>query len=197
MRIADKRALWVTSTHKRVAEINKKYLKELNAQGNKTVRIIAYHIPTNTKTNYPDYNERNKCYAVRGNSTTGSMKDPFPTHIDIAIGSRVRCTRNLNTEQGIYNGKMGTVYGFVFKNGPPIYNDNDELISHFAQYEDHQREIPIVLVQMDEDDYLIESCIKNAPRIVPFGPIVGDKKNYSWKIQPLYDTTTTSISKNC
>jgi hypothetical protein len=76
---------------------------------------------------------------------------------------------------------MGTVYGFVFKNGPPIYNDNDELISHFAQYEDHQREIPIVLVQMDEDDYLIESCIKNVPRIVPFGPIVGDKKTIAGK----------------
>ena len=76
---------------------------------------------------------------------------------------------------------MGTVYGVVFKNGPPIYNDNDELISHFSQYEDHQREIPIVLVQMDEDDYLIESCIKNVPRIVPFGPMVGDKKTIAGK----------------
>ena len=42
MQQAHKQSIWITSHHHaRVHAINKQYLEHLNAEGNKTVRIIA------------------------------------------------------------------------------------------------------------------------------------------------------------
>ena len=45
---------------------------------------------------YPDEKIRDKLYAVPGDTNAANSKKPFPTHIDLAIGSRVRCTRNIS-----------------------------------------------------------------------------------------------------
>ena len=92
------------------------------------------------------------------------------THIDVLIGSRVRITSNEFVEGAIYNGQMGTVLGFVYEGNGPTTPD-DYCPKDFGFLQDHEREMPIVLIQIDGDiDY---SCSKIIPRLVPFGPIEG------------------------
>lgn len=198
MEKAHPQSLWVTSTHKRVHEINKSYLKNLNQP---IKRIIAYHKPKHSMIPYPDEEIRDKLYAVPGDTNAANSKKPFPTHIDLAIGSRVRCTRNISVAMGIYNGAMGTVYAFIYEGNQPQYEiDNpNELIKNFSKYEDHERLCPIVLVQMDDNGESNQySCIKDVPRIIPFGYIIGEysliNKDYYRYMIPLLPASARTAS---
>jgi len=62
-------------------------------------------------------------------------------------------TRTFTVGVGFYRGALGTVLGFA-EIGAIIDNDDD-------------RDIPIVLVQMDEH-YDGPSCLRHTPRVVPF-----------------------------
>jgi hypothetical protein len=171
---SDPKACWITSLHSKITNINNKIKVEMKKQGKIFVRIIANHIPANTQVAIPNMEQRDQCYSVTG-CNKGSRDKPLMTHLDLAIGSRVRCIRNLAVEIGIYNGAMGTVYGFVYQ-GDQYILDTDT--KRFSEYEDHEREIPIVLVQMDgdDDDENAYSCNKNIPRLVPFVPITGEAR---------------------
>jgi hypothetical protein len=96
------------------------------------------------------------------------------THIDLCIGTRVRLIRQISVELGLYNGAMGTVYGFVYKgSGPDKVSDTSDATIKFCDLQDDRREIPIVLVQMDGQDYP-HSCSNEVPRLIPIVAVVGD-----------------------
>jgi hypothetical protein len=118
---AHPKSVWITSTHSKINEINKNLLQTLNNNGNETVRIIATHINKDQTFIRPNEKERDECYNVTGDFK-GGQKTPMMTHLDLCIGSRVRLTRNICVEMGLYNGAMGTVHGFVYKNNKPLYN---------------------------------------------------------------------------
>jgi hypothetical protein len=95
-------------------------------------------------------------------------KTPQP-YLDFANGTRVRVTQNLATQSGIYNGKLGTVYGFLGVGRRPR-------MPTLAEAAAHTDRLPIVLVQLDgglrQDGstwgYDGPSCVNGVPRVVPF-----------------------------
>jgi hypothetical protein len=56
---------------------------------------------------------------LTGSSLSLDRADLMPSFLDLAIGSRVRLTRNLCVAAGLVNGAQGTVESFVFKTKVP------------------------------------------------------------------------------
>jgi hypothetical protein len=92
------------------------------------------------------------------------------THMDLVIGSRVRITHNLHVEGGLYNGQMGTVYGFVYQGNGPTSTE-DYMPRDFGILKDAEREQPIILVQIDGN--ISYSCSQDIPNLVPITAIEG------------------------
>jgi hypothetical protein len=79
----------------------------------------------------------------------------------------VRIVSNILTECGLFNGAMGTVWGFVYKGQGP-QTEEERVPQRFDVLEDYQRELPIVLVRMDgTDEQFPFSCYNDTTRIVP------------------------------
>ena len=106
--------LHLTDTHAKIKHINAFNLsKLLQNEGNTLVKVIADHKPHGFAQPMTR-GVRDHLYSNRGNPK-GTVTELSATHIDLTIGSRVRVTQNLATVLGLYNGRMGTVYGFVWK----------------------------------------------------------------------------------
>ena len=55
MRASHPNAIWITSTHDKIAEINNRYLKKLEeVDGEQVIRLIAKHVPTSIGFPQPD-----------------------------------------------------------------------------------------------------------------------------------------------
>jgi hypothetical protein len=169
MRNAHPNALWITSLHKKVAAINKLFKEKRLDRNEHMVTIIADHVPASR--GIPAAEDPallSELYEVRG-SSTGGRSEIMISHINLFVGSRVRLIRNLFVEGGLYNGAMGSVWGFVYE------RDNHEQQSRAVRFADmtkEEREIPIVLVQMDGDDESFPySCDAGIKRLVPIVPI--------------------------
>jgi hypothetical protein len=97
---------------------------------------------------------------------------------------------------GLYNGAMGTVKAFLF-NGNEPENDNIQT-KDFYKLSDEQREIPIVLVEMDGNDFKhsVSSTMKN---LIPFYAKAGqctikDKYiRYQLPLLPAFARTAHSV----
>lgn len=80
-----------------------------------------------------------------------------------------------SVENGLFNGAMRTVYGFVYAGSGPT-TAQEYLPTVFSNLEDYQREVPIVLVQMDgTDDSFLCSCSSTVKRLVPITAACGAK----------------------
>jgi len=115
---------------------------------------------------------RYKLYGVKGDPK-GSIKNQPLSYIDLQIGSRVRLTKNLTVQNGLFTGTMGTIHGFVYRGKGP---DIDNLMpSEFASLEYSERELPILLVRMDGVDDSVDpskstfphSCSQDTTRLIP------------------------------
>jgi hypothetical protein len=96
--------------------------------------------------------------------------------IDVCIGTRVRIVTNLLTECGLFNGAMGTVWGFVYEGKGP-QTAAERVPSNFGVLEDNQRELPIVLVQMDgTEESFPYTCYNKVPRLVPICAIANTSR---------------------
>lgn len=128
------------------------------------VKVIARHVPSKMGLPFPDKETNNELYGVLG-SRKGGRADLMVSYMNLFIGSRVRVIRNLFVEGGLFNGAMGTVWGFVYEGpGPPANSPKQR----FCDMTEAEREIPIVLVQMDGDDKSFPySCSPTVPRLVP------------------------------
>ena len=162
-------AVWIAATHKICNEINGKYFTNFVQAGKPYVRIIADHIPNKVSVSRPEKVERDKLYGISG------LRGLPPPQLDFAIGTRVRITSNLSQSCGIVNGTMGTVYGFVYS-GDEKQRQNTNITSNFSSLPPSEREIPIVLVQIDGEDTgpnkYEYSCSSTVPRLIPIQPTV-------------------------
>ena len=66
-------------------------------EGKTHFRIVAKHSPSKSGCALPNAEERRKIFMI-------SKKNKAPTHLDLAIGSRVSCTANLGTQIGNHDG---------------------------------------------------------------------------------------------
>jgi hypothetical protein len=192
-------AIWITSTHKKIWEINKICQNKIESQGARVIRVIANHIPSRISVMRPDRKIRDELYSVTGENK-GTKYAHMMTHLDLCIGTRVRLIRQISVELGLYNGAMGTVYGFVYKGSGPDQSGSEtsDASIKFCDLEDEQREIPIVLVQMDGDNYP-HSCSDAVPRLIPIVAVVGDSniktdyKRIQLPILPAHARTAHSV----
>ncbi|KAJ1449614.1 hypothetical protein M885DRAFT_572475 [Pelagophyceae sp. CCMP2097] len=70
--------------------------------------------------------------------------------LDLAVGSRVACSRNIAAELGLYNEALGTVVGFGFQAKTPPPTSTLTLSEHVAAAAaGKESEIPVVFVQMN------------------------------------------------
>eukprot|EP01034_Spumella_vulgaris_P022620 gene22620-28757_t len=175
MRVAHPNAIWISPTHKRIKLINEEFLVKMIKEGKQVTRLVAVHHASKLGTPRPTRPIRRLLYGVAGATNNRSGVDAqLPTHMDVCIGTRIRIVSNLLTECGLYNGAMGTIWGFVYQGGGP-QTEAQRMPTNFGDLEDYERELPIVLVQMDGFDDPLDpskstfpySCHSSVPRIVP------------------------------
>ena len=187
IKVADTKAIYMTDTHNKIGDINDVYQQRAESRNTPIHRLVADHVPSKLTMLYPDQHTRNILYGTKGD-IKGAATTLMLSHIDLYVGCRVRCTRNLSTELGIYNGRMGTVMGFVYQQ-PTITDADRKQLNRmkFSIMTAVQREIPIVLVQLDapssggsgDDKKEKKKKEKNngisisakTPWLIPFSPI--------------------------
>jgi len=163
-------ALWIAATHKTIREINQRCLQNMVNKGSEPRRIIADHLP-NKKIDIDD-DIRNQLYGVQGD-LKGSRNLPMLNSITLTEGSRVKITSNMAVELGLYNGAMATVVGFIYKGNLPTTKEQRMPDPPYSRLKETEREIPIVLVQLDGDDDYSYSCDTKHKRIIPICPTQG------------------------
>jgi hypothetical protein len=179
MRDAHPEAVWITSTHRRINAINGAFLERMT-ENEKTpkVRLIAKHVPTKVPNVPPNQATRDVLYSIGGGakSQSSSVTSQLPTYMDLCIGARVRIVQNLSTQCGLFNGAMGTVYGFVYEGKGP-QTAEERVPTNFSALEDEERELPIVLVRIDGDDASFPfSCSPEVSRLIPIVPIANSQR---------------------
>ena len=102
---------------------------------------------------------------------------PHPVYLDLEliIGMRVRVTKNLGTQVGIYQGSLGTVHSFLFDEDKQMLSDEKMFPTRIAAWRlsmDGQRQNnkPVVIVKMDRVKNDI-TCIVGESSLVSFVPI--------------------------
>lgn len=196
MRCALPGAIWITSTHVKIAAINDKFKKENIKNGVRMVKVIARHTPRDVNTPSPNAGIRTVLYSEKG-SRSGGRSDLMVSYMNLFVGTRVRLIRNLFVEGGLFNGAMGTVWGFAYRGSGPDLQRTREC--YFGELEEYEREIPIVLVQMDGDDTSITSCSSSVPRLVPIcelqsqGLVKGEYHRHQLPILPAQARTAHSV----
>ncbi|KAJ1463444.1 hypothetical protein M885DRAFT_556297 [Pelagophyceae sp. CCMP2097] len=98
--------------------------------------------------------------------------------LDLAVGSRVACSRNIAAELGLYHGALGTVVGFGFQAKTPPPAGTPTHSEHIAAAAaGKESEIPVVFVQMGNLGDPNRGSVANElscdpegrrPRVVPF-----------------------------
>eukprot|EP01034_Spumella_vulgaris_P029120 gene29120-36112_t len=136
-------------------------------------------------------------------SGEGDFKRPFGGLHTILAGDFYQMKPVSGTPLcGLYNGTMGTVWGFVYQGKGP-QTAKERVPSDFGILEDDERELPIVLVQIDGDDESFPySCSREVPRLVPIVPIADTQRievckskytRYMLPITPAHARTGHSI----
>lgn len=92
-RLADPSAVWIAHTKKTVSSFNDADFLEKIKRGNAHFRIVAKHSSAQDIVPAPDSNVLKTLFQT-------VKKNGIPTHIDLAIGTRVSCTQNLGTQIG-------------------------------------------------------------------------------------------------
>ena len=106
-------------------------------------RCVATYVP-NLGNAFPTPDEIQLLHDLP--TSVRERRNCFRSYIDLAVGCRVRCMKNLGTQIGVFNGAIGTVVGFCFEKereqvSIPLVKD----LRHHSN-----REIPVILVRMDQ-----------------------------------------------
>ncbi len=181
---ANLKALWIAPTNAECEGINIKLTARLVQSGAQRVRIFAYH-QRSQKTPDPKFNVEQWKQKRRELLNKAPVKEHKYKGtgiglnvLDLAIGSRVRATRNACTQVGIYQGAIGTVVGFGFPPGTSqarieaycnCKNMNDGADQNVMP--------PFVYVQLDhaanpksDKERSFVSCFENMDGVVCFAP---------------------------
>ena len=90
-RLAGPDAIWIAHKNKIVKELNEDDLQERIDDGLTHVRIVARHTPASQLINAPDKEMIQKLLKIRRPNCP-------PPYLDLAIGTKVSCTKNLGTQ---------------------------------------------------------------------------------------------------
>jgi hypothetical protein len=113
-----------------------------------------------------DFITLDKLYKISGNDKD---RDIMSSYIDLTLGTRVRVTRNICIELGIFNGAMGTIIGFSYTKKPRYIESNSTPPTKFCTLPRQEREIPIVFVQLDcPPGFEGYSCHDTEANVYPF-----------------------------
>jgi DNA replication protein DnaC len=86
-------ATWIAHTRQEVKKINDSDFRDKINEGTVNYRIVTQHKPVSELIMSPSFDERKKLFSIY-------PKKGVPPFIDLAIGTRVSCTRNLGTQIG-------------------------------------------------------------------------------------------------
>jgi len=140
--ISLKEAIWLSPFQNVCDSINESAFKTLVDAGNFHYRCIATHQSGAERETEATLNKYFKY---------SNPKKYGATFIDLAVGMRVKCTDNLATELGIYNGATGTVIDIAFNETIPPNKFKlvpDESLAREAM---KNRPLPVVTVRLDND----------------------------------------------
>jgi ATP-dependent exoDNAse (exonuclease V) alpha subunit len=137
-------SVWLSSTNEKVDQLNDDlYYHRVKDTTVFKYRCVATYVP-NLGNAFPTPDEIQSLHDLP--TSVRERRNSFRSYIDLAVGCRVRCMKNLGTQIGVFNGAIGTVVGFCFEKereqvSIPLVKD---LRNH------SNREIPVILVQMDQ-----------------------------------------------
>ena len=220
--------LHVSSTHKIVNEINDLSLKNLILNTNQTkVYIYSQHYRSK-KIKINDENEEyissltsviknklltkdeiQKIYINDNTKINNETKNKYNLKfcLELTIGSRVSLIKNIDPSIGLFNGTTGTVVGFYYINEEykdaqlPIFSKGKFNINKidYNDITEENMQIPIVLIQIDEEWYQNESFEYKTKNIIPILPIiqnyVKDNIHYSRIQLPIIPSTCITIHR--
>jgi PIF1-like helicase len=175
---ADRRALWMAPNKREVEEYNQAAFHRLNEINVPKYRALARHVISgNTTSQQLLSNEElhtisRVLFGIDSNPASNNMHGPMPpADIKFVIGQRVRVTKNLATQLGVYQGALGTIHGFLFDTSHDL---NDQIMWPTGRIPNwklalskRQDNVPVVLVKMDKLRKDI-SCVAGESRIIPF-----------------------------
>jgi hypothetical protein len=92
-RLASPSAIWVAHTRRSVANFNESDFKEKADRGHSHFRIVVTHSSAKDIVPAPHGDVLKVLFQT-------IKKGGAPTHVDLAIGTRVSCTQNLGTQIG-------------------------------------------------------------------------------------------------
>ena len=139
--------MWLSPVHEVTKEVNETAFKNLVADGQFHYRCIALHDQGGLP--LPSLEHLKKCFKV----TDPNPKKYGATHVDLAIGMRVKLHDNLAPELALFNGACGKVVDIAF----PDYTVNNlhRLIPNktdsMAKLANARRPLPTVSVEIDND----------------------------------------------
>jgi hypothetical protein len=165
------------------------------------ISLISRINPICTITMNGKFTEANgKTFCVVNDVTEIASKLPALSHL-----KRVRVTKNLATQLGVYQGALGTVYGFLFNTSDDL-NDQimwptDRLPNWKLALSRRQDNVPVILVKLDRLKKDI-SCEPGISNVVPFCqethqvPIPVRGKTYYRCQYPLLPAQATTMHKS-
>jgi ATP-dependent exoDNAse (exonuclease V) alpha subunit len=199
------KTLYVSPTNQLASDINFLALKRLHTEGKKIINVWAHHkIPTSLlKNKYTDaqvQHFKRNCMDIPGRSKAHTKhENVHEPLLQLAVGSRVMCTKNLATECGCVNGALGVVEGFIY-----LYDDDaihpiqpnitDKRVACLVE-----PMIPIVLVSFDQLTERIEcpSFSRTVKNLIPICATTTRLPNYVDRLQlPLSLATCITIHKS-
>ena len=125
--------------------------------------------------------------------------------LQLIIGMRVRVTKNLGTQVGIYQGSLGTIHSFLFDESDDIMSDDKMFPKNIPAWRlamdgPRQNNRPVVIVKMDRIKNDI-TCLPGESSLVSFVPIThySDIKTHGYtyhRVQyPLAPAQATTMHK--
>ena len=137
-------SVWLSSTNEKVDVLNDElYCHTVKDATVFKYRCVATYVP-NLGNAFPTPDEIVALHDLP--CSVREKRNSFASYIDLAIGCRVRCLKNMGTQIGVFNGAIGTVVGFCFERLRP-----DVCMPLVKDFKYHgNREIPVVLVRMDQ-----------------------------------------------
>lgn len=150
-------AIWLAATNHTVNNINDLCFSNLQ-KTSPHYRCVCHHETAVEQPVLP----QNENSTITNESLFKYPSDKLPPpYVDLAIGTRVRLTQNIATQIGLYNGSIGTVYGFAFQSDSPP----DSFPANMVNASMLKRELSIVFVQFDQDLHF--SISSKVPNLVP------------------------------
>jgi hypothetical protein len=156
--------VWLSPTHEVTKEVNETAFNNLVAEGQFHYRCIALHDQGGLPLESMEQLE--KCFKV----TNPNAKKFGATHLDLAIGMRVKLLDNLAPELGLFNGASGRIKEIAFPDyiPPNIHELLPNKKTSMAKLANGNRPLPVVSVEIDNDK--LDTTIF-PERIVKFVPV--------------------------